>query len=259
MPFVKADDLNVYYIERGTGTPVVLVHGNWVTSTEWEPVLDRLPGAPSGPWHGIAYDLRGRGQTDGPDSDYTMPELAADLRSFVDALGLDRFHLVGHSLGSAIAMQFALDSPDRLHSLTTLSPGWVDGMPEAYNIPAAQQMVTDDKALYAQALKAQAPTVPDDAFWQRLLAEGHQQRITATLRNLPALLAWQPGDRLGAIGVPTLVVDGALDVLTGGTNAERAAAALHARHVVMPGVGHSPNMEAPDAFVALLVEHWSAT
>jgi pimeloyl-ACP methyl ester carboxylesterase len=61
---------------------------------------------------------------------------------------------------------------------------------------------------------------------------------------------------VGAAGVPTLVVDGAQDILTGGPNVDRAAAALKARKtVVIPDVGHSPNMEAPDAFVALLIEH----
>jgi pimeloyl-ACP methyl ester carboxylesterase len=251
MPFIQAGDLNVHYIEQGTGTPIVFIHGNWGTCAWWEPTLARLPAG----WRGIAYDMRGRGQTEGPDSDYTMESMAGDLRALADALGLDRFHLVGHSLGSAVAMQVMLESPERVLSLTALAPAWVDGMPAAYNVPAGQQMIKDDAALFAQALKALAPTAPDDAFWQRLVAEGHKQRIEAALRNLPALVAWQPGDRLRATGVPALVISGPLDPLTGGANAARAAEALGARHVVMPGLGHSPNVEAPDQFVALLLEH----
>ena len=251
MPHIPAGDLNVFYLEKGEGTPVVFVHGNWTTSTEWEPVLERLPAGV----RGLAPDVRGRGQTTGPDNTYTMPELAADLRAFVDALGLDTFHLVSHSLGSAIALQFALESPERLRTLTVLAPGWVDGMPAAYNVPAAQQALHDDPALFAQALRFQMPTLPDGDLWQRLVAEGHQQRVSATLANLPALLDWQPGEALRAITVPTLVLSGAQDALTGGANAERAAAVLNTSSVVIEGVGHSPNVEAPDRFMALLLAH----
>jgi len=251
MPFVRAGDLNVHYLEQGAGMPIVFVHGNWGSAAWWEPVLARLPAG----YHGIAPDVRGRGQTEGPDSDYTMPSLAADLRAFADALELDRFHLVGHSLGTAIAMQFALDNPQRVRTLTVVAPAWVDGMPEMLNNPTGQEALKANKALFGQALKALAPAAPADAYWQRLVDEGHEQRLVAALRNVPACLNWKPGDRLRESGVPALVIDGAQDILTGGANAERAAAALGARHVVMPDVGHSPNIEAPDAFVALLLEH----
>jgi pimeloyl-ACP methyl ester carboxylesterase len=254
MPFVKAGDLNVYYIEQGQGEPVLFVHGNWVTNTSWLPVLDLLPAG----LRGIAPDMRGRGKTEGPDSGYTIPELAQDLRAFADALGLDRFHLVAHSLGSAVAMQFALESPERVLSLTVPAPAWVDGMPEAYNMPAAQQAIKDNKELFAGALKMMMPSLPEGDLWQRLVDEGHEQRIEATMANLPALLEWKPGDSLRETGVPTLVISGAHDALTGGDNARRAAQALGAEEIVMPGVGHSPNVEAPNRFVELLVEHISA-
>ena len=254
MPFARAGDLNVYYVEQGQGEPVLFVHGNWVTSTSWLPVLERLPAG----LRGIAPDVRGRGKTEGPDSGYTIPELAQDLRAFVDALGLDRFHLAAHSLGSAMAMQLALESPERVISLTVLSPAWVDGMPEAYNAPAAQQALKDNIDIYAQALKMMMPTLPEGDLWRRLVDEGHEQRIEATLRNLPALLEWKPGDSLRQTGVPTLVVSGEHDPLTGGVNAHRAAQALGAEEVVIPGVGHSPNIEAPDRFVELLVGHVGA-
>ncbi len=251
MPFVKAGDLNVHHLEQGTGTPVILIHGNWGSCSWWEPVLARLPAGR----HGLAYDVRGRGQTEGPDSGYTLPELAADLFAFADALGIDRFDLVGHSLGSAIAMQALLDAPARIRTFTAVAPAWVDGMPEVMNAPAGQEALKADPVLFATALHALAPAAPEDAFWQRLVAEGHAQRMTATLANIDALLAWHPGDALRNSGVPTLVCTGSQDILTGGANAERAAQALNARLVILPGVGHSPIIEAPDAFVALLTEH----
>ena len=254
MPMLHAADLDVHYIESGEqrGTPVLFVHGNWGTSSWWEPLLGRLPAG----YRGLAYDVRGRGRTVGPDSSYAIDALAADLLAFATAAGALRFHLVGHSLGTAIAMQAALDAPDRIRSLAVVAPAWVDGMPAAYNVPAGQIAIKQDAALFATALKPLAPTAPDDELWRRLVREGHGQRIEAALRNLDALLAWKPGDRLGAIPAPKLVIAGALDPLTGGPNAERAATALGARLVVLDGVGHSPNIEAPDRVMTLLTELW---
>ncbi|MFL5735387.1 MAG: alpha/beta fold hydrolase [Chloroflexia bacterium] len=253
MPYIKAGDLNIYYIEKGEGRPVVFVHGNWTTSTSWLPVLDRLQDG----WRGIAYDLRGRGKTEGPDNDYTMSELAADLGAFVDALTLSRFHLVGHSLGSAIAMQFALDNLDRIESLTIVAPAWVDGMPESLNAPEGQRALKADKTFYGRVLRYMMPTIKDEELFERLVDEGHEQRIEATLRNVSALLGWKPGDRLGSIadaGVPVLVVVGEQDQLTGPT-ASRAAQVLKASKVIIPGVGHSPNIEAPSEFVRVMFDH----
>lgn len=254
MATVTTGNSIIHYLEQGEGTPVILIHGNWGTGAWWEPVLDRLPAG----WRGLAPDLRGRGQTSGPDTGYTLPDLSADVLAFADALGLDRFHLVGHSLGSGVAMQMALDAPARVLSLTCIAPGWVDGMPAAYNVPASQEALLADPALFAQALKAMAPAAPADAYWQRLVETGHRQSRAATLENLPALVAWQPGDRLQTTGVPALVISGEGDLLTGGANADRAAAALNARHIVLPGVGHSPIIEAPETVVALLVQHMTA-
>jgi pimeloyl-ACP methyl ester carboxylesterase len=125
-----------------------------------------------------------------------------------------------------------------------------------YNQPDRQLQLQNDIAFFASALKPLAPTVPDDDYWKRLVREGHAQRTEATLRNLDALEAWRPGDRLAAIHAPKLVIAGSLDPLTGGPTAERAAAALGARLVTLEGVGHSPNIEVPERVAALLTELW---
>ena len=256
MPMVRVADLDVHYLEVGdpAGVPIVFVHGNWATASWWEPLLARLPAG----HRGVAYDVRGRGATTGPDSSYAIAALAADLLALASTLRADRFHLVGHSLGSAIAMQAALDAPERVRSLAAIAPAWVDGMPAAYDVPAGQIAMKNDEALFAAALKPLAPAAADDDYWVRLVHEGHAQRLDAALRNLEALLAWRPGDRLAAITAPTLVIAGALDPLTGGENADRAAAALGAKLVTLDGVGHSPNIEAPQRVAALLAELWRA-
>jgi pimeloyl-ACP methyl ester carboxylesterase len=251
MPFLKTHDLDVYYLEQGSGTPVVFVHGNWATSSWWQPLLARLPGG----WRGIAYDLRGRGQTLGPDSDYSIPSLAADLRAFTEALGLGSLHLVGHSLGTAVAMQLALERPSLVRSLAVIAPAWVDGLPEAANSPQVQQALKADLAMFANALKVLAPTVPDDDYWKRLVAEGHAQRLTAALGALGALASWRPGDRLRSIPCPKLVIGGEKDVLVTAPLLNRVTEALGARCVILPDIGHSPQIEAPEQVLHLMIDN----
>ncbi len=248
MPKVRAGDLEVFWIERGAGAPVIFCHGNWSTSSWWEPALERLPTGV----RGIAYDMRGRGRTVGPDSSYSIPSLAGDLVSFADALGLADFHLVGHSLGSAVAMQVALDCPGRPRSLTALSPAWIDGLPPVFDNAAHQRALSADPGILARALGPLAPACPRDAFWERLIAEGHGQRLEAALLNLDALRQWIPGDRLGTLKIPTTVISGALDILIGAETPRRVAAAMNASHVVLPSVGHCAQIEAPDAFAEAL-------
>ena len=248
MPVVRAGDLDVAYREAGRGTPVVLVHGNWATNSWWEPTLARLPVGR----RGIAPDMRGRGGTRGPDNEYSISSLADDLRAFVDAIGLERFDLVGHSLGSCVAMQFALAHGERLRSLTVVSPGWIDGMPGAYAIPERQKQLKDDPAFFALAMAAIIPTTPDNELWTRLLHEGREQTLVAALALMPALTQWAPGNDVGRIRVPRTVISGALDLFTGGPNATRVASALGCELVTMPKVGHGPMIEAPDEFAEIL-------
>jgi pimeloyl-ACP methyl ester carboxylesterase len=248
MPLVRAGDLDVHYLERGSGVPVVLVHGNWATSSWWEPVLGRVPDGV----RALAPDLRGRGKTRGGLADHRIATYAADLRAFVDALGLGTFALVGHSLGSAVALEFALTWPERLTSLVAVSPAWIDGMPQAYATPDRQRQLKADPAFLRAALRAIVPGAPEDALWDRVVAEGSEQSIEAALGLIPALLEWKPGDRVATIAVPRVVISGSLDAFTGGPNAERVARALGCDLVTMEGVGHGPMLEAPDGFCELL-------
>lgn len=247
MTYARARDLEVFYLEKGTGTPVVLVHGNWGSSTWWEPVLDRLPQGR----RGIALDLRGRGRTRGPDNEYSVTSMAGDVLAFADALRLDRFDLVGHSLGSCIAMEIALAHPERLHSLVVVSPGWIDGMPQAYAVPERQKQLKDDPAFRAMALRAIVPGSDDD-LWHRLLDDASKQTLPAAMALLTTLTEWKPGDAVGAITVPRVVIAGANDMFTGGPNAVRVAQALGCKLITMPGVAHGPMIEAPDEFAKIL-------
>lgn len=255
MANVAAGDLRVHYREWSTpvpaGLPALFVHGNWSTHRWWIPTITAL--ARELPDHRfIAYDLRGRGDTEGPDHGYSIAELADDLARLLDALELERVHLVGHSLGTAIAIELALADPGRVASLVMVAPCWLDGMPSKWARHEDQARVHADPQLYARLLAGMAPAAPRDALWDEIVVTGHRQREVATMRNLDALTAWRPGDQVRALSMPRIVVDGDLDPLCGGPTAARAAAAMACERVCMTGIGHSPNLEAPEQLASII-------
>jgi 3-oxoadipate enol-lactonase len=251
MAQITVANASVHYREWGAdctvGLPIVFLHGNWSTHRWWIPVAERL-----GERRMLALDLRGRGDTEGPDHGYTLPELADDLRGFMRALGLARAHLVGHSLGTGVAMQLALTDPECVASMVAVAPVWVDGMPEVHARRDQQVGVHADVALYERLLRSMAPKAELGELWDELVVTGHRQRMVATMRNLDALMSWRPGDELRQIAMPRIVVDGELDRLCGDETARRAAEVLGCERVQLPGIGHSPNLEAPDAVARII-------
>lgn len=114
MSTVQTNDIETYYEVRGSGPPVVFVHGAVVDSTQWEPQL----GALSDEYTTIAYDVRGHGRTGGSDREsYSMSLFADDLAALVAALDLDAPVVCGLSLGGCIAQVYADRYPDGLSGL----------------------------------------------------------------------------------------------------------------------------------------------
>ena len=229
------------------GLPVVPVHGDWTTSASWT----LLAGELTERWL-LAPDLRGRGKTRGPDHGYTVPELADDLRSFLDVMELPRVHLVGHGLGAAICAEFALRAPERAATLTFIAPPFVDGTPPERADPSLPKAYKASSRTFAQAFGELAPKAPRDMLWAGLIEAGYKQRASAAEANLAALASWAPGDALAALSMPRRVVDGQHDPVAGGEVAARAAAALKCERVTIPEIGHYPQLESPAALADII-------
>jgi haloalkane dehalogenase len=117
--YFDAGSIRSFVREAGDGEPVVLVHGVPSSSFLYRKVIDEL--AARG-LRGIAFDLPGLGLADRPpDLDYTWTGLGRFLGGAVDALGLDRFHLVVHDIGGPVGFELAAAAPDRIRSLTILN------------------------------------------------------------------------------------------------------------------------------------------
>src|SRR5246127_4735295 len=111
----------VAYRDEGPvhGEPLVLIHGMVASSLTWDAVIAHLPST----YRVIAPDLLGHGDSDKPRGDYSLGAFAVWLRDFLDALGISRATLIGHSLGGGIAMQFAHQHRDYCRRLVLISSG----------------------------------------------------------------------------------------------------------------------------------------
>ena len=122
---VDTDRIKIHILETGPagGVPVLFVHGNASSAAFWEETMLALPDG----YRGIALDLRGYGDTEPLPVDATqgLGDMAQDVRALVDALALDGYHIVGHSMGGGVVMKVAIARSDDLRSITlvdTMSP-----------------------------------------------------------------------------------------------------------------------------------------
>jgi len=251
---VLVGDIEWPYLDGGkaTGEPVVLVHGFGGDKDNWTLYAPFLT-----PHHRvICPDLPGFGESDrSVDRDYRVQAQAHRLCEFLDALGIDRCHLAGNSMGGFIALQFALDFPERLASLTLLDNAGVAGtgiselqrsIQQGSNLLELKAMADVDRLLAFVYRKP--PFMPrqfkrvmlDDAlanaqvlekvFWT-LAKEGIAGALNARLGEVqaPTLIVWGRHDQLIDVSV--------VDELRGGIANSVA--------VVFEHVGHVPMLEAP--------------
>ncbi|MFL5625788.1 MAG: alpha/beta fold hydrolase [Ktedonobacteraceae bacterium] len=128
---IVAGDLTFHYVKWGEqGRPIIGIHGLTANAFFFQTLADGL----STNYQLYAYDLRGRGDSDKPEHGYSVPIHAADLAHLIDALGLDRPILIGHSLGALIALYFAAHYPAKLSKLVLVDAG----TPLPWNTPEEQ-------------------------------------------------------------------------------------------------------------------------
>ncbi len=159
---VPTSRLNVHVFRRGpeSGVPVIFVHGNVSSNRFWEETMLAMPAT----YRSIAPDLRGYGLTEPVPIDATrgVRDWSDDLKALVEALGIERFHLVAWSLGGGVAMQYAVDNPGDLLSLTL-----VDAM-SPYGFGGSRDV--DGKPIYDDFAGSGGGTANPE--FARLLGEG---------------------------------------------------------------------------------------
>ena len=251
MPKAQLSEFTMSYYEHGAGPePIVFVHGFISTHSWWLPTLAQL--SPDD-YHAYAVDLRACGGSDQIATDHTIAQHADDLFAFTEALGLQRFTLVGHSLGGGIAMQYTLNHQDRLKALILVDPLAPYGTTLAPDVTAwvnAQQGIPD--GIRALVLGAFA-TPPTGAYLERLVDEGVRWEKPIYLGMMDDMAQFRIADRIGEIAVPTLVTWGDKDtVIPFPAIVETFTRIPGCSLEIWHGVGHSGPIEIPERFAALL-------
>src|SRR5262245_19257700 len=247
------------HVRRGRGPPLVLVHGFLGGIAEWEDLTDHL--APS--FEVIALDLPGfSGSADVP-APATMAGYAGLVVGLLDALGIARCALLGHSMGAMIAQQLALDHRDRIERLVlygAASTGRLPGRFETFETTIERferiGIAQGSEPIIASWFVA-GRDHPAFAMYRRM---AHVARTDAAIAALLAVAAWQVTERLGEIDMPTLVIGGDRDRSTEPTEQFRLWRALpRGQLCILPGCAHAAHLEEPAIFRQLLLRFLSGT
>ncbi len=254
--------IDIYFEDRGSGAAAVLIGGIASTVETWGLQVDAL----ARHFRVITPDNRGSGRTKihNDDGARNPPQLADDVFALVDALGIDRFHLVGWSMGSLIAQAYAVSYPHRLRSLTLLSstPGGAHGVPVAPDVarglfvgsvPGASE---DDLAALAAATMHVDTLEQNHAAWEYFCAtrRDHPHAPEELARRAASIASFSVWDQLAELRVPTLVATGAGDRLMPPENSGRLAQQIPGAELeLVEGGGHVFFIEKPDVVNAMLI------
>ncbi|WP_214321947.1 haloalkane dehalogenase [Nonomuraea sediminis] len=283
MPTIDVLDSTIHYEERGSGAPIVFLHGNPSSSHAWRDVLPHMPGRV------LAPDLIGMGRSGKPEIGYSFDDHARYLDAWFDALGLDQVVLVGHDWGGALAFDWAARHPDRVRGVaffeTIVRPmSWSELSDQArargqkLRTPEGEALVLDQTFLIDTAFTGGVlnPLTPEELEPYRAPYPTRESRrpLLRWTRSIP--LDGEPADvasRVEAYGKwlatsddvpkllltfdssPTLLITDEL-----ATWCEQNIASLE--HVHVGPAGHHATEDQPDAIATALTEwttHYSLT
>jgi len=276
VPHTYTNGIVTFYEDAGDGPVVVLIHGYGADLRLWDAQVEPLREAG---FRVIRYDVRGHGRSMIAPEGYTFENYAADLRDLLDRLDVERpatqsleleaVHVVGLSMGGGVALQFALDYPDRVLSLTLVDSA-LPGFTYADETTAHIQRFMD-------AVRSDGPRNAIDKVWlAHPFFDGvrREPERLAVVRDM--LLDFQAPDmrdgarpadyrpdiasRLAEIGAPTLVIAGENDVADFRLIADVLAENIpDARLTIIPDCWHLPPVEKPEEFNELFVSFLRGT
>lgn len=271
MARINANGLGFEVADEGAGTPVVLLHGFPDTHALWRHQVAALTGAG---FRTIAPDMRGRGRSDRPAdvADYALTKIVGDVTGIMDALGIQRAHVVGHDWGAVVAWAVAMFAPDRVDHLVAISVG----APGAGGPPTLEAL---QKGWYR--ILFQFPGIAEDLaqrndwYLMRELLQGGGEgfdtyksslsepgALTAGLNWYRAiapverLIPAGPGPQFPPVGAPTMGVFGTADLYVTEEGMVKSATKVTGpwRYERLEGVGHFIPLEAPDRLNELLLD-----
>ena len=256
MPIVRAGDADIHYEVQGEGDPLLMIMGFLSDSQMWilqTPVFSQR-------YRVITFDNRGVGQSSIPPGPYTMEQMAADAIAVLDDAGVDQAHVLGISMGSAIAQHVALKAPERVRSLVLAATwsrpnAWLDRLsatgetlanisPEAFIRSTLLWLFTPKFVLHQPELMA---TIEG-------MMQAMHPPVEAFVNQVAAVRDHDTFERLGSVTVPTLVLGARRDVMVPPELAEETAAAIPGAQFMLLDGGHAFSAENVQGFNAAILE-----
>ncbi len=264
-----SDGAQMHYLARGeSGDPVILIHGLMSSAHEWQKNIDALAQA-----HRVyAIDLVGFGFSSRIlQPCYSLQYFAQSVREFMDALGLGRASLVGHSLGGAVALQFAYDYAARTDRLVLLAPGiylvkYAEPIRYAARVPylpraLASLVLCNPRAQRVSLRNAlgRVGRVDEETLSFRVRATRVRGTVDALVAMATSPHASDLRLKIGEIKAPALVIWGDEDLAVPLRHGKRLVRELpHAELVILEGAGHLPNEEFPEVVNRAMVDFLNA-
>ena len=261
---LDAGDARLSYFVAGDGVPVTLLHGFTQSGRSWRELISHMPEG----WKWIVPDLRGHGETHiTHDTVCSMDACTGDLVRLWDALGVERSHVVGYSMGGRLALHVAAKRHERLLSLVTI--GAHAGLEES----AREGRRRGDEALARRiekdgieafvnywgalplfaGLERRGPAYVAEVRAERL--RNHAAGLACSLRGMGAGVMDPVWDQLAQVTVPCTFVAGQLDHGYVASARRLASTAPNGRLEIVLRAGHAVHQERPDAFARALASH----
>jgi pimeloyl-ACP methyl ester carboxylesterase len=238
----------LHFRRHGKGPTLVMQHGFLGGGGYWVPHLGRFGKS----FDVIAPDLPGFAGSAGEPAQESIEGMAGAVIALMEALGAERFHLLGHSMGGMVAQQIALDHPERVQRLVLYGTAPVGDLPRRF-----ETLETSIARLEAHGVEAAADRIVPTWFvegeaapYYRLCYEaGRGTRLDAAVKALRAVRAWDVRARLAELKMPTLVLCGDRDrsISLDQAYALREGIA-ESQLCIAPGCAHNVHLESPELF-----------
>ncbi|MFC4251382.1 alpha/beta fold hydrolase [Sinimarinibacterium flocculans] len=259
MPRVRVGDVDLYYREAGSGAPLLLVHGLGGSSLDWEHQLAYFAAR----YRVLAPDLRGFGDSARGRGALSVRAHVADIAGFLDAMKVTRCRLIGHSMGGAVAQQFALEQPQRVERMVIANsvPSFRPRSPRhhlEFLYRLVVMAVLGPARLAEIGARRSFPDPAQAAQRARAVARGARNSRRNYLAALQALSTWSVIERLDELQMPVLVAASEHDYFGHDETVMFAHALPRARLHLFKGAHHGLPGEQPAAFNAVVERFFDA-
>ena len=258
MAIAEVNGQRLYYEVHGDGEPLLCVAGLACDTLVWIPQVQAFAAAHKT----VIFDNRDAGQSSMAEGDYEIADMARDALALADELGLDSFHLLGVSMGGAIAQEIALAAPERVRTLTLTvtfhdSGAYARRVAEVWGARVRQishEQHIDELMLlnHSEAFYENAEMV--EFVRTAVLNNPHPQPPDAFARQLAACGRHDTRDRLPALTMPTHVIGGEYDILLPVWKSRAIASLIPGSTLtVFPSAPHGLTLERAEEFNAAVL------